>query len=270
MIKAHAGRGDAKHVRRAPIEKGVEFDLQVLGLRTIVATAHGRLNPAGTPGQPGADIERRVVVGEPHLHPVGLRGAFVRFGLEKIDERLRPLPDRFVETTVDPNRSGFDASRLSLLARRLGCCLPGGRLLAGPGQGSGAKQAQHGQENEESLHGFEEEERGPVMLARSIPEKLEHADGRDGHGVRAQGASAKRNDAQPAILCGGTFRGVPSTLRANDQRHSGRDSLGSEACERLRVGASGLHEHQPQVGRRLVEPRVEGEGRKDFRKNRSA
>ena len=100
-IDADARRGDAEHVRRAPIVKGVERDLDVLGLFDAVAPAHRRLDRRPRRlVHPRADVQRRRVVDEADLHPLGRRRALHRFLLDEVVDPRRLLPQRLVEPAV--------------------------------------------------------------------------------------------------------------------------------------------------------------------------
>jgi hypothetical protein len=51
---------------------------------------------------PGPDVEGGAGIGDPHLGPLGRRGAFFRFALGEIGGDVGPVPERFVEPAVEP------------------------------------------------------------------------------------------------------------------------------------------------------------------------
>ena len=117
VVEADAGRGDAEHVGGAPIQVGVELDLEVLGLRAIVAAAHRRLNgDTRTAAHSCPDPERAVVEQEAHLHRIGRRRSLDRLGLQELRNRRGLLPRFLVQPAVEPNRSPRDACGARLLA----------------------------------------------------------------------------------------------------------------------------------------------------------
>jgi hypothetical protein len=125
MIEPDARRGDAEHVRRAPVEVRVELDLQVVGLLVLVAPGHRRLHRhAGRAEHARANPQRGVVIQEPDLHCVGRRRSFHRLRLEEIGDRLRSLPRLLVETSIELERLRSGPRGACLLAAAL-------RLLRG-------------------------------------------------------------------------------------------------------------------------------------------
>jgi hypothetical protein len=86
---------------------GIEEEREAVGLGVLVAP--GQL--PGNPGrlaieQPGADIERLLVVGDAQLGGFGDRLAFLRLSLRESGDRHRPQPDLVVQHAVDDDRAG--------------------------------------------------------------------------------------------------------------------------------------------------------------------
>ncbi len=104
VIEPHTGGGHPEHIGGATVEVSVELDLNRLGLAPIVPPAQRRLHRVGAE-HTSTNVQRAIVVGEPHLHPVGRLGALLRFRLHEIGDSPSSLPDHFVQRAVNPDRA---------------------------------------------------------------------------------------------------------------------------------------------------------------------
>ena len=92
-------------------------------------------------------------------------------------------------------------------------------------------------------------------------------------GVGAQRAMAERDEADAEALRGAPFRLCPSAFRPDEQRRIRRHRLPLQCRQRVdpvrRARRPGLHEHQSQRRRRLVEKGLERERHADVRQRRA-
>ena len=154
MIQPDAGGGNAEHVRGAPIEVGVELDLEVLGLVPVIAATEWRLNRrVRAAPHARAHVERIVIEHEPDFHAAAGRAALDGFFLNERGDRRGGLPGLLVETAVDVNSVSGHAHRARLRAAR-------DDILRGNGQGNGEQR----ETQEKCAHGVASQQEWPFKM----------------------------------------------------------------------------------------------------------
>ena len=214
-VEADAGRGDAEHVGRAPVVKRVERHQDVLGLLGAVAPAHRRLDRRPRRlVHPRADVERRRVVDEADLHPLGRRRALDRLLLDEVVDRRRLFPQRLVEPAVHAHGAFTDANRRRVLGAR-----GGGVLGQRPGRGRERRGERDGGGNRGDCHEGDDRPRSPRSRGRYRDRRASAGPSR---GRRRHDAVCLRNPPRA-----GARRAIATASRAQTRRRcSGHGSGG--------------------------------------------
>ncbi len=141
------GRHPEAHAAQM-IVKGVQVDIELVGLDVLIPPGERRLDPARLPVvEPCTYIDRVVTDQHPHLGPLGGRPALRRLGLGKVARRLGLGPRGLIEPAIqcdgalDPG--GRDRRRGGMPAGGRRVARGGGWILRGGNEGKGERGGQY-------------------------------------------------------------------------------------------------------------------------------